>query len=64
MTDLAGIAVQIEDCLVSLNENILKFNKGNKAAGTRIRKELMEIKRLAQSGRVMVTEIKAKTKGE
>jgi len=34
------------------------FNKGNKAAGTRLRKSMQEIKRLAQEVRLQVSEIK------
>lgn len=34
------------------------FNKGNKAAGTRLRKTMQEIKRLAQEVRLQVSEIK------
>jgi len=34
------------------------FNKGNKAAGTRLRKSMQEIKRLAQGVRLQVSEIK------
>ena len=34
------------------------FNKGNKAAGTRLRKSMQEIKRLAQEVRIQVSEIK------
>jgi len=37
-------------------------NKGNKAAGTRLRKAYQEIKVLAQQGRTEVTEIKNKAK--
>jgi hypothetical protein len=36
------------------------FNKGNKAAGTRLRNSLQEIKKLAQELRVAVTEQKNK----
>jgi len=34
------------------------FNKGNKAAGTRLRKSMQEIKRLAQEVRLQVSELK------
>lgn len=36
------------------------YTKGNKAAGTRLRKAYMEIKNLASAGRNEVTELKNK----
>ena len=36
------------------------FNKGNSAAGTRLRKTYQEIKVLAQEGRIEVTALKNK----
>ena len=36
-----------------------KFDRGNNAAGTRVRKGMMEIKRLAQEVREEVTAVKA-----
>lgn len=36
------------------------YQKGNKAAGTRLRKAYQEIKNLAQAGRAEVTELKNK----
>ena len=45
----------IQDC----EEDAHKFyNKGNKTAGTRVRKTMQEIKKLAQEIRVNVQEIK------
>jgi signal recognition particle subunit SEC65 len=40
------------------------FNKGNKAAGTRVRKHMATLKRKAQEIRNEVQEIKAKMKEE
>jgi len=37
------------------------YTKGNKAAGTRLRKAFQEIKTTAQQGRAEVTELKAKS---
>jgi len=36
------------------------YEKGNKAAGTRLRKAFQEIKSTAQAGRAEVTELKGK----
>ena len=42
--------------LEGLNEDVQKFNeKGNKAAGTRIRKGLQEIKNVAQELRIEIS---------
>ena len=48
---------QIEEILNSIKEDATKFfEKGNKAAGTRIRKAMQEINALAQAVRVSVSE--------
>ena len=47
--------------LVTLEKGITdldKFNDGNKSAGTRIRKNMQEVKNLAQQVRVEVQEMK------
>lgn len=45
--------------LEGLNEDVQKFEeKGNKAAGTRIRKGLQEIKTVAQDLRKEISELK------
>tara|TARA_Y100000592_G_scaffold40225_1_gene63826 strand:+ start:164 stop:355 length:192 start_codon:yes stop_codon:yes gene_type:complete len=47
--------------LVNLEQGIKdldKFNDGNKAAGTRVRKNMQDIKNLAQQVRVEVQEMK------
>lgn len=36
------------------------YTKGNKAAGTRLRKAYQELKNIAQEGRIEVTELKNK----
>lgn len=47
----------------SLEEDFKKFyGKDNNAAGTRLRKSMQEVKQLAQSVRVEVSEIKLKNK--
>jgi hypothetical protein len=48
---------QIEEILNSIKEDATKFfEKGNKAAGTRVRKAMQEIKGLAQAVRTEVSE--------
>ena len=52
---------QMETLLESLKEDFEKFyEKGNKAAGTRVRKGMMEVRNLAQDIRKEVQEIKNK----
>jgi hypothetical protein len=47
---------QIQEELVAIQEDAVKFNeKGNKAAGTRVRKAMQNIKGLAQDVRVAVS---------
>ena len=48
---------QLQETLDSIQEDAAKFNeKGNKAAGTRVRKGMQTIKGLAQDVRVAVSE--------
>ena len=48
---------QLQETLDSVQEDATKFNeKGNKAAGTRVRKGMQAIKALAQDVRVAVSE--------
>tara|TARA_R110000824_G_scaffold74999_1_gene190509 strand:- start:166 stop:354 length:189 start_codon:yes stop_codon:yes gene_type:complete len=50
---------ELKEVIVALEEDVAKFNeKGNKAAGTRVRKGCQEIKNLCQSIRVEVSERK------
>jgi len=51
---------QISDAFADWQENDTKFTeKGNKAAGTRARKALLEIAKLAKTRRAEITEEKA-----
>ena len=51
----------IRDAILSLEEDFSKFyDKGNSAAGTRVRKGMQDIKNLAQEIRVEVQDIKNK----
>ena len=52
---------ELEALMESLKEDFGKFyDGGNKAAGTRVRKGMLELKNLAQEIRVEVQEIKNK----
>lgn len=50
---------ELRDLAMGLEDDFLKFyEKGNKAAGTRVRKGMQELKKLAQDIRAEVTSIK------
>jgi len=50
---------QLTDLVEGTEEDLMKFyEKGNKAAGTRARKSLMELKKLAHEVRQEIQEIK------
>ncbi len=52
---------EIKDLVMSLESDFEKFyDKGNNAAGTRVRKGMQELKNLAQDIRVEVQDIKNK----
>jgi hypothetical protein len=52
---------ELKDLITSLEGDIDKFyNKGNSAAGTRVRKGMQDLKNLAQTIRTEVQEIKNK----
>mgnify|MGYP002777750295 CR=1 FL=1 len=52
---------ELKDLLASLEGDFDKFyNKGNSAAGTRIRKGMQDVKNLAQAIRTEVQEVKNK----
>jgi archaellum component FlaC len=54
---------EIQDLLNSFEKDFIKFyEKGNKSAGTRVRKDMNELKRKAQDIRKEVQEIKQKAK--
>jgi len=53
---------QVKDVMTELEEDMDKFyNKGNKAAGTRARKQLQDLKKLAQEIRLEIQDIKNRT---
>jgi hypothetical protein len=47
---------RLKAIVVQAEEDIMKFNGGNKAAGTRVRKAMQDIKAAAQEVRVKVLE--------
>ena len=49
---------KIQETLNRVQEDVLKFENGNKSAGTRVRKAMQEIKTLAQQVRKDVQEAK------
>tara|TARA_B100000287_G_C20607990_1_gene770860 strand:+ start:45 stop:218 length:174 start_codon:yes stop_codon:yes gene_type:complete len=49
---------RIQEVLNNVQTDVEKFGNGNKAAGTRIRKAMQEIKTLAQNVRTQVQTIK------
>ncbi len=50
---------QVKSLMNELESDMVKFyDKGNKAAGTRARKQLQELKKLAQEIRVEIQEMK------
>jgi hypothetical protein len=52
---------ELRDLVMSLEADFQKFyDKGNQAAGTRVRKGMQELKNLAQDIRVEVQDIKNK----
>lgn len=54
---------ELKDLVQSFEKDFVKFyEKGNKSAGTRVRKSMNELKRKAQDIRKEVQEIKAQAK--
>jgi len=53
---MENLLVTMQEELTAIQEDAAKFNeKGNKAAGTRVRKSMQTIKSLAQEVRVAVS---------
>lgn len=56
---------ELVELVQSFEKDFIKFyDKGNKSAGTRVRKAMNDLKRKAQDVRKEVQEIKAQDKGE
>ena len=54
---------ELQELLNSFEKDFIKFyEKGNKSAGTRVRKDMNELKRKAQEIRKEIQDIKAKAK--
>ena len=50
---------RLKEIVASVEEDMIKVEKGNKAAGTRVRKVMQEVKAAAQALRVKVLELKS-----
>ncbi len=48
----------MKNLVAAMEADVIKFNNGNAAAGTRVRKALQEIKRAAQAMRVEIQKVK------
>ena len=56
---------ELRDLIGTFEKDLIKFyEKGNKSAGTRVRKHMNELKRKAQEIRKEVQEMKMKMKGD
>jgi hypothetical protein len=56
---------ELVDLVHSFEKDFIKFyDKGNKSAGTRVRKAMNELKRKAQEVRKEVQEVKAQAKND
>ena len=56
---------ELKDLIGTFEKDFIKFyDKGNKSAGTRVRKAMNELKRKAQEVRKEVQEIKAQAKDQ
>ena len=56
---------ELVDLVHTFEKDFIKFyDKGNKSAGTRVRKAMNELKRKAQEIRKEVQEVKAQTKND
>jgi hypothetical protein len=49
---------RLKEVVASAEEDVLKADKGNKAAGTRVRKTMQEVKEAAQDVRKKVLELR------
>jgi hypothetical protein len=50
---------RLKQIIAEAEEDLVKVEKGNKAAGTRLRKKMQDLKAAAQDVRVKVLEIKS-----
>lgn len=62
-SDTMSRFTELRDLLTSFEKDFIKFyEKGNKSAGTRVRKEMNELKKKAQEIRKEIQDIKQKAK--
>lgn len=54
---------QLKNQIAAVEDDVRKAAGGNKAAGTRVRKQMQEIKSMAQALRVKVLEDRENTQG-
>ena len=54
----------IEESVEKAKEDLDKFVAGNNAAGSRVRKSMQEIKKLAQELRILIQNVKNKEKSK
>jgi len=52
---------RLKEIVASAEPDVIKADRGNKAAGTRVRKTMQEVKAAAQDVRVKCLELKAAT---
>lgn len=59
MVNLTGMLDELMDTIQNAYSNAEKFqNRGNKSAGTRVRKTMQEVKTQAQNIRIAISEMK------
>jgi len=61
---MSKIGDQISTALQAFEEDYAKFEKGNRSAGVRARKALMEIKKIAGKGRKEISNAKPQKQQE
>lgn len=58
MKNISELYSKLIETVHNVAEDVEKFDKGNKSAGTRVRKAMQDIKVIAQEVRETVSEIK------
>lgn len=49
---------ELKQAVAEMDNDVQKFSRGNHAAGTRLRKSLQNVKKIAQEMRVKIQEVK------
>ena len=52
---------RLKEAVAAVNEDVIKAQGGNKAAGTRVRKAMQDIKQIAQQVRVKILETRTES---